>query len=200
MTDTIDLLGKLLTGDIGRDAVHIAVAPVIAGCDLNPNDRIGLIKESTEIVVWYNVTHIGIVDPFLEEPVKKGQRFFMFLFPATITSLRHEWTHPAFNEVQLPSHNKEVSEQWLRDFIDGADCPAYESLMDDIQTILEGGVVTSVNPKYYGAHLEWTEDWLHFNGSDAHGEIPPEFWTHVEIVLGMKIPKDKKATRFSCSC
>ncbi len=37
----------------------------------------------------------------------------MFLYPRTITSLRHEWTHPAFGDtpkVYPPS------EQWIRDW------------------------------------------------------------------------------------
>jgi hypothetical protein len=45
----------------------------------------------------------------------------------------------------------------------------------------------------------WSPDeYMHFDGRDAHGEIPPEFWQHVEIVLGYK--PEHSPSSFSCSC
>ena len=35
---------------------------------------------------------------------------------------------------------------------------------------------------------------------DAHGDIPEEFWGHVENVLGRKIPARRRAKYFTCSC
>ena len=59
------------------------------------------------------------MDPFLTHAVSKGERFWVFLFPNTITSLRHVWEHPQFNhEITEPTALNEVqqAEQWIADF------------------------------------------------------------------------------------
>jgi hypothetical protein len=90
---------------VGRDAVHIALAPVAAEEELEPGQRVSLVPGHPGLVraVW---PHIGIVDPFLTETVKRGERFYLFLFPGTVTSLRHVWTSPHF-KTALPTPKKE---------------------------------------------------------------------------------------------
>lgn len=90
MTDqTTALIGTILPAGVGRDAVHIAVAPAVAKSRMIPGQSVAADGSGFG-------TQVGIVDPFLPAPVEIGQRFFIFLKPGTITSLRHEWTHPAF--------------------------------------------------------------------------------------------------------
>jgi hypothetical protein len=92
-------LGDLITdGDRRRDAVHVAVAPVTAAEELRPGQHVGFTPAGqTELVGPVDPSqHIGIVDPFLKDQVHPGQRFWLFLYPNTVTSLRHVWTHPAF--------------------------------------------------------------------------------------------------------
>lgn len=91
-------LGKLITTEQNRDAIHIAVAPVIAAERLAPGQHIGFV-EGSATHVRAGETRLGIVDPFLTDWVEKDQRFFMLLYPNTITSLRHEWVHPAFDAL-----------------------------------------------------------------------------------------------------
>ncbi len=89
-------LGELIDdGERRRDAIHIAVAPVTATTTLRPGEQVGLIPGSREHVAPGD-HNIGIVDPFLTAQVEAGQRFWLFLFPDTITGMRHVWAHPAF--------------------------------------------------------------------------------------------------------
>lgn len=95
-------IGKLVENDgQGRDAIHVAVVPVIAAVRLRPGCRVGL-DEDGRAEISETRHCIGIVDPFLEEWVEEGQKFWLFLYPGTITSLRHVWTHPAF-KPKVPS-------------------------------------------------------------------------------------------------
>lgn len=92
-------LGALITdGDRRRDAVHVAVAPVTAAEPLEPGRHVGFVPPGqTEMVgVVGPDQRVGVVDPFLTERVAPGQRFWLFLYPNTVTSLRHYWSHPAF--------------------------------------------------------------------------------------------------------
>ncbi len=97
------VLGRLIGTQSQRDAIHIAVAPVFAGERLEPGERIGFVDPRFQERVRsvkrdFHIKPIGIVDPFLSHPVEEGEWFYMLLYPNTITSLRHEWSHPAFNE------------------------------------------------------------------------------------------------------
>lgn len=101
MADHLELVGKLLTGDPGRDAIHIAIAPAVAATALDPGDWVGFVSEGDFMTVSTTATRkLGIVDPFLRHAVKPGEKFFVFLKPQTTTGLRHVWSHPAYPEEE----------------------------------------------------------------------------------------------------
>lgn len=100
-TDALSNMGTILDETAGRDAVHIAVEPVVAGIHLSPGQPIGRLSDGT-FGMGRGVDLLGIVDPFLTRRVLAGQRFYLFLYPRTITGLRHVWTHPAFPEEEKP--------------------------------------------------------------------------------------------------
>ncbi len=193
----LDSYGHTFSEDRGRDAIHLAVKAMVAGERLWPGQNVGVAEDG---MAWFDISkvdHIGIVDPFLEGSVMPGQWFWLTLYPRTITSLRHEWTHPAFPEGEAIINiedPKSVSERWLREFCRTSDCPDYDIVMAAIKG-------ETVDPDGDGDYyVRWDDDYILFGGRGAHASIPAEFWMHVETVLGIKIPHEKQVRYFSCSC
>lgn len=166
-------IGKVLGPEHSRDAIHIAVAPLVASEVMRAGQHVALLGTETAGLTGHA---IGIVDPFLSKPVQPGQRFYVFLYPNTITSLRHEWTHPSF------SGEAEESRRWLTRFAENNET-TYEGLIE----MLRAGRVL------FGS-TNW-QDTLFNQGSKD------EFWGHVEAVMGRDISeKEREGIRFSCAC
>ena len=104
-TDALETLGMIHFKPEHRDAIHLAVEPVIAGTALSVGQRIGIVKG----IAWpagheyfdnelclIKVPYHGIVDPFLPTQVEKDQPFWFVMAPRMVTSLRHVWSHPEF--------------------------------------------------------------------------------------------------------
>lgn len=113
-------LGKLITHDARKDAVHVAVAPCKANTKLIPGAHVGIHDG-----VSTTKDPIGIVDPFLDGPVKAGETFWLFLYPKTASNLRHEWDHPSFKEeadkvaaaiARLTGDESMIARNWLEQF------------------------------------------------------------------------------------
>ena len=120
ITDALETLGMIHFKKEKRDAIHLAVEPVIAGVDtLKPGDRIGIvngvaypvgyqyvpsinqepIKEDGVNRVGFtrmNIPYQGIVDPFLTKGPKFKEAFWFVMKPREVRSLRHVWEHPDF--------------------------------------------------------------------------------------------------------
>jgi hypothetical protein len=77
-------------GDL-RDAVHMAVVPVIAAQRLQPGQHVGRHDDSR-----YGASDhpVGIVDPFLLVAVAPDQLFWLMMYPGTVMNLRHAWKYP----------------------------------------------------------------------------------------------------------
>lgn len=181
-TDALETLGTIIDEGAGRDAIHIAVEPCVAGETLSPGQHIG----QMDGIAFSQAVHVGIVDPFLPDKVKEGEWFWLLVYPRKITSLRHVWSHPAFRDTSHVSVDKAKSEAWLRTFCENSDCPDYERVIAAALNNEEG----------YGDYNDG--EYILFRGTDARGTIPDEFWDHVEIVTGKKIMG--RATYFTCSC
>lgn len=193
----LETLGTILAEDQGRDAVHLAAVAVRSAERLFRGQHIGLIGDRT---VSANAGElVGIVDPFLSAAVLPGNWFWMLLYPRTITSLRHVWTHPTFPEgAPAIANSREQSEEWLRNFCNTHDTPQYETVIAALNG--QWPANTEGDEDFGFEWGGWDGDSLHFRGIDAHSAIPEEFWHHVEVVLGRKIEWEKKAKHFTCGC
>lgn len=188
-TDALATLGTTIGAAAKRDAIHLAIDPVFAGEQLAPGTRVIVHNRVARKAI--PGFEIGIVDPFLTRDVVPGERFWLVILPRTIQSLRHVWSHPCLPDEPSaePSgengeieHMRKQSENWLRGFCERSACPDYEYVISEI----------AESCAYFKPEGSLSL------GRDAQGEIPPEFWDHVEIVLGRSIPN--RPTYFSCSC
>lgn len=196
-TDALETLGTIIGPNEKRDAIHLAVIPAEASATLFPGQSVSY----RDGVASPDPNGIGIVDPFLADYVHAGQRFWFVLRPRLITSLRHVWTHPDLPDETgaeaKAGPTKAESEAWLRKFCETADCPSYNNL---IALMTAGYLPETDNSDRVTMSFEDYGDgdtYLYFHNIDAHGEIPPEFWTHIENVTGKTFPHP---THFSCSC
>ncbi len=187
--DKVPQLGRLLPDEkVERDAIHIAVAPVIAGEQLSPGQPIGFVGNA--YTVGADAKIIGIVDPFLKGNVVKGDRFYIFLMPNTITSLKHNWTHPAFEEEDKISSFEPTffklqgsieSEKWITNFAEGIGSN-YNEIMSGAKDYLADG------------------DYLLRGGTFEGESIPDEFWNHYEKITQKTVSENDRGTFLSCSC
>lgn len=168
-------LGQLATGNEGRDAIHVAVIPVQAGESLTPGQHVRIVDGKA--MQLGPGDPLGVVDPFLRRDVIAGDWFWLCLYPQTITSLRHEWTHPAFPAAAAPVGDKNASTAWLMAFCNRK-ALFYDTLLDDLA---EGSVCAGDD---FGS---W--------------DVPDEFWYHVEVVTGRHwTENEREGVSFRCAC
>lgn len=183
MSENKTKLGDLVHGHEGRDAVHVAIAPVVAGEDLKPGQWVILAPDGKAVPANSRWDATGIVDPFLQRGPCAGEKFWLCLIPGTVTGMRHEWSHPSF--ISYPASPTRVggpSEQWIHDYARevGVD---YDELM--------AAADAWVKSREKG---EW--EYL-CKGGDLEGiTVREEFWTHYAAVTG----KTGSGSFFTCSC
>jgi len=174
-------LGKLLEGNEARDAIHIAIAPVIAGEKLKPGQTVGFIEKGNCEVVGGMGEPIGIVDPFLDEAVKQGERFWLLLFPNTITSLRHDWAHPAFHAENKSTVDEANAKAWIETYASTFGL-SYGELVESAIDYLDRGDYLSQGGRFEGEY------------------ICAEFWDYFQRATGRMVDLDDRGSFFSCSC
>lgn len=193
-TDALETLGSTFT-DGHRDAIHIAVEPLIAGEVLHPGQHIG-IKNGKASSTARKL--LGIVDPFIKGIISEGEQFWMLIYPRTITSLRHVWEHPDFaagaeHREKLAAQSE--AESWLRQWCTDNDVPDFETVMAAIEGKPAPAIEGYDRPAY-----DKSDGYITFYGRDAHAPTTPEFWEKVAVFLDRELTEDDKVEYFSCSC
>lgn len=192
-------LNELPGPDAVRDAIHIAVIPLIAGEDLYGGAV--QLKVGTKNVAlrakdsYYGGESIGIVNPWhpasqgdYENVVRKGEAFYCLLNPGSVTGMRHHFQHPVFDSEPVEMSD---SESWLRQF-------AQEWNFDFDELIKVGVNVQKATDRW--------QYWITACGRDLHsaGELGEDcdlFWYHLERHTGKQVDKDKRELLgWSCSC
>lgn len=188
-TDALETLGTIIDGAQKRDAIHLAVEPIVAVTSLKPGQHVGLIPGGA----GPSENPVGIVDPFLVDIVRPGERFWLVVYPRVINSLRHVWTHPAFAdelESTTPSFAttgddaREVSRLWLADYAErlfSDDPDSGQSRFDALIECAEDGA--------FGCDLEY---------DGGLREPNDEFWMHFERFTGRRATR--RPTFFRCAC
>jgi len=194
-------LGMILEGlPPGRDAIHVAIAPVIAGEDLLPGQHVGFLegRPLDEVYLTHEAPKIGIVDPFLTVKVFRGQRFWVCLYPGRTTSLRHVWTHPAFDPEEGGPNDREFAEAWLRDFAQRADT-SYTRLIEVAREVFDDKRrALARGEKHYWVDSDITIRHHTDLPSFMHAEAPM-MWKHIAAVTGLPCSEETECL-FWCSC
>lgn len=187
-TDALETLGTIIDENQKRDAIHLAVLPVVAGARLKPGQSINTCDgRATAATIGDG---LGIVDPFLSKPVMPGQFFWMVIKPRLITSLRHVWTHPTLPDEPVAGTNsstgpviseKDIAFAEIQNIAEQVDCDVYQ--------LIEGAA----------SYLEYG-DYLCEGGRWEGISLPDSFWPAYEKYTGTKVDEDKQYSFFSCSC
>jgi hypothetical protein len=188
-------LGKKITGEANRDAIHIAVVPLIAGQELRPGQSFRLAYGTSDTAIpsadEYGREAIGIVDPYLGHEsanwrdwrVEVGERFWGFLMPGTVTGMRHHWQHPSFDNVPIPANEHEL---WLRQFCDRWNF--------DYDELIAAGIGCEEDRYVVAQGID-----LHSRGE--LGEDYDLFWSHLEALTGSQFDSQhREGLAWSCSC
>lgn len=187
MNESQPTLGQLVEFDRPRDAVHVAIIPLVAAEELHPGWMVGADKEGYAFKVDQRHESIGVVDPFLYGVVPKGKRCWVLLTPDTVTGMRHQWTTADFPEEGPPSTRemRAAATAWLMKFADDKNI-RYDDMV--------AGAVSGEGATF---------------GVDCHGSLAQEFgeglaqqfWEHLEVVTGRRFPAaHRSGTHFSCTC
>jgi len=197
-TDALETLGTIIGPNEARDAIHLAVDPAVAVEVLQPGQDVGFVVGGVGVCD----DPVGIVDPFLKAPVQVGEMFWLVVYPREITSLRHVWSHPKFDEEEECvvadqearfEFKKELdgtnaAGRWIESYADSVGLG-----FDELVNAAEEWIETSHDTTWGGEYLN--------RGELLDGvQLPSEFWIHYQKFTGKVVEPEYQQNFFTCSC
>jgi len=199
-TDALETLGTIITEKERRDAIHLAVENVQAAHDLVPGQDVGFIGDPRLRQAGKCQEPLGIVDPFLNKGPRKGEWFWLVVYPRQISSLRHVWSHPKFPDPPEILAFTEEEEKKIKQTIgalDGASKKWLENFAHSIGVTYEDLIDHARRYNEYGEY--WNE-----GGRFEGVSCDEEFWKHYHGVTGEELSSECTSkwggNFFSCSC
>jgi len=178
---TLRSIGNVLQGEWQRDAVHVAVLPCVAPVRVYPGQHVGPDCGQADC--------FGIVDPFLQKPVELGEKFWIFMYPATVEGLRHDWMHKHVDkENRQKLADVSVSKRAIN-IIDAKNRMC--NFADEINITYDDLIRAAKEYQDNGTFL--------IGGNDYEGVyIYGGFWVDYKALTGNKV--DDTNNFISCSC
>lgn len=211
-TDALETLGTIIGPNEKRDAIHLAVEPVMAKHHLVAGQPV---TADGYAVKDGPTKFVGIVDPFLNKEVQPGEYFWLVVYPRQITSLRHVWSHPDFpdtSEVTAISGTKNEEDDreavlkransWMWCFKNKIGAHEYD-LEEFILSVQQNLREELGEDKLIWCGEDAVEDFKIFEEyfPKEYDEDMKNFWKYYEIITNTKVSEEiKEKAYFSCSC
>ena len=121
-------MGRPPAPDAARDAVHVAIAPVVAETQMMRAQRIRV--DGTHARAVSAAEHANaIVDPWITNDVEAGELVWVLMNPGTITAIRHHWQHPDVRDV--PDEARASAIAWLKEEVCDPTSRSLQGVLED---------------------------------------------------------------------
>ncbi len=164
-----------------RDAVHVPIILLQATERFSPGEHFKIEAGNQAIKVsGRKAGGLGIVDPFINRDIGRGEYFYGCLYPNTVVGMVHKWVHPDLPD-ECP-YSTEEDKAWVKSFAESFG-QTYESLMAAASCFIDNG------------------DWTYDNSERYKGVNFDTFWPVFSRITGQQVKLSYQGeSPYTCSC